>query len=251
MALSVASSGAGQPPRKSPGGLGPWITTPALAWEFLRRNPLYRAAFEQWRRERREPLAPIDQRWGLRFAADPRLAAEEARVFWLPDVAPGIVLRLAPQPSDPRARAARPLPLGLRVRADDGIHLRTAWGLQMLIDGGQQADAPLFVALAYDEHLRLRVRAVEALERLTEGRTPPESHLTPMQRTRLHRCLVALDGALAGRNYRAISEELFGPSSSPSEPWKTAAIRATTIRLVRAGKALMNGGYLKLLRGGL
>lgn len=251
MALSVASSEAGQPTGKRRDGGGRHDSgAPDLAWEFLRRNPDYRSAYAGWRQERRQPAAPIDRRWGLRFAADPQLGADEAAVFWLPDVAPGVVLRL--EQGDERHQSdGRLLPNGQLVRAEDGLHLRTAWGLQVLVRGGDVVDRPLVVALAYDEHLRLRVRAVDALERLVAGRPPPKSHLTGARRARLDRCLIALDGALAGRSYRAIAEEVFGPRALVGETWKTAAIRGATIRLVQTGRTLMNGGYLKLLRGGL
>lgn len=252
MALSVVSSGAGRPPGRRPGGGAKhWFSAPVLAWEFLRRNPDYRSAYTAWRRDRREPLAPIDRRWGLRFAADPALAAEEARVFWLPEVAPGVVLPAETRPADLVGGAPYALPGGELVRADDGLHLRTSWGLQMLVRGGAEAGAPLIIALSYDEHFRLRVRAVEALDRLSAGRPPPKSHLTAAQLSRLHRCLTALDGALDGHNYRTIAEQVFGGRALDGEAWKTASVRAATIRLVRAGRALMNGGYLKLLRGGL
>ncbi|CAN5203057.1 hypothetical protein BH10PSE4_BH10PSE4_37170 [soil metagenome] len=62
---------------------------------------------------------------------------------------------------------------------------------------------------------------------------------------------MALDGALAGDSYRMIAKHVFGTRSVEEQAWKTASVRASTIRLVQAGKALMNGGYLKLLRGGL
>lgn len=143
------------------------------------------------------------------------------------------------------------MPAGQRVRAEDGLHLRTPSGLQMLVRGAALADEPLIVTLAYDQHLRLRVKAVETLDRLVSGRPPPKSHLTRAQALRLDRCLTALDGALAGRSYRAIAEDVFGSRAITGEPWKTAAIRASTIRLVRAGRDLMNGGYFRLLRGGL
>jgi hypothetical protein len=252
MAVSVVSSGAGQPPGRGRGGAARhWFTAPVLAWEFLRRNPDYRSAYAAWRREAHEPLAPIDRRWGLRFAADPALEADEAQVFWLPEVAPGVVLSLEPRPVDTVRIGPRSLPSGRRVHADDGLHLRTDWGLQVLVRGGGSLDGPLIVALSYDEHLRLRVRAVDALDRLSAGRSPPKSHLTGAQRSRLQRCLVALDGALAGDSYRAIAEHIFGKRHVEEQAWKTASVRASTIRLVQAGRALMNGGYLKLLRGGL
>jgi len=185
----------------------------------------------------------------LRFAADPNLTANEARVFWLPEVAPGLVLRLRREPIDGASRQGRMLPPGQTLYAIDGLHLRTAWGLQALVDGDGRGNEPLVIALAYDEHLGLRVRAVDAFERLTSGRPPPKSHLTSAQVRRLHQCLEAVDGALAGRSYRAIAESLFGVTTA--EPWKVSSVRATTIRLVRAGRALVNGGYLKLLMGGL
>ncbi len=248
MAASVASSGSGHPPpQRSGGGRVRSTSAPSLAWEFLRRNPGYRADYAHWRRA---PDASLDRRWGLRFAADPQLTAEDAKVFWLPEVAPGIVLRLERRP-DADGGVRRSLPKGLFVRADDGLHLRTDWGLQVLVRGEDRSDASLFVALSFDEHLRLRVRAIDALERLTAGRPPPKSHLSQAQLARLGRCLSALDGDLAGESYRQIAEAIFGKAALSREPWKTATVRAATIRLVQTGRALMNGGYFKLLRGGL
>lgn len=252
MAASVASSGSGQPTaQRAGGGQSRSTTAPALAWEFLRRNPGYRADYALWRREERAPAAPIDRRWGLRFAANPELPADQASVFWLPEVAPGVVLRLEPRSFGDASDRARGLPKGQFVRAEDGLHLRTAWGLQVLVHGDDQPHGQMMVALAYDEHLRLRVRAVDALERLSAGRPPPKSHLTDAQIQRLHRCLLALDSDMAGDSYRDIAARIFGLTAVGREPWKTASIRASTIRLVQAGRALMNGGYLQLLRGGL
>ena len=57
----------------------------------------------------------------------------------------------------------------------------------------------------------------------------------------------ALDGRLAGASYRAIAEALFDPSRITSEPWKTAPLRDTVIRLTRTGFAMMRGGYRNLL----
>jgi hypothetical protein len=109
----------------------------------------------------------------------------------------------------------------------------------------------LFVMLAYDTDFGLRVRAVEALERVAAGRPPPRSRLTAAQRTRLARCLVALDGYLRRDSYRTIAEALFGADAVKDEVWRTASLRGVTIRLVQAGRTLMEGGYLRLLRGGL
>ncbi|ADG11012.1 DUF2285 domain-containing protein [Caulobacter segnis] len=172
-------------------------------------------------------------------------------MFWLPEVAPGLVLHLdAENPAD-AVGAARTLPDGQVIRAEDGLYLRTSCGLQVLLRKGAEVGGPLVISLAFDANLGLRVRAVDAFERLSAGRPPPKSHLTQAQFVRLGRCLQALDAALAGLSYRAIASTVFGPAATESVPWKTAALRATTIRLVGAGRALMNGGYLKLLKGGL
>ena len=48
-----------------------------------------------------------------------------------------------------------------------------------------------------------------------------------------------------------IAAALFGEALVAQEAWRTASLRATTIRLAHAGRTLMEGGYLKLLRGGL
>ena len=53
---------------------------PALAWEYLRRNPNYR---RDWLRRRRKPDAA--QAWGLRLLEDPGLDARDAHPAWFPD----------------------------------------------------------------------------------------------------------------------------------------------------------------------
>jgi len=59
--------------------------------------------------------------------------------------------------------------------------------------------------------------------------------------------LRALDARMAGASYRAIAEVLFDPHRVASEPWKTASLRDTVIRLARTGFAMMRGDYRNLL----
>jgi hypothetical protein len=68
-----------------------------------------------------------------------------------------------------------------------------------------------------------------------------------IQHKRISEMLRALDGHLANASYRDIAQQLFGHERLNREPWKTSSIRATTIRLVKGGVALMRGGYRKLL----
>lgn len=223
------------------------LDVPGFAWEFLRRNPDYRREFASVAAGRSRAL---DARWGLRFPADPEVGATEADVFWRPEIAPGIVVPLAPGETCGRSIVLS-LPPGRARAAEDGVHIRLAAGLQVLLRGLDQASGPMVVLLAYDGHFGLRVRAAEALDRASRGRPPLKSRLTTAQRMRLARSLVALDGRLRGESYRVVAAGLFGEKAVTDEAWRTASLRATTIRLAQAGRALMEGGYLKLLGGGL
>lgn len=218
-----------------------------LAWEFLRRNADYCAEFA---RVVRRPSF-IDPRWGLRFAADPTVSAPDAQVIWRPDAAPGLVV-----PLEENSSLREPEPLSWRLpeagrRAEDGLHVRMPEGLQLQYRGRARPGGPLLVVLRFDQDFGLRVRAVERLHRTVAGLAAPPSHLTLAQRERLARSLTALDGALLGENYRAIATSVFGRDVVEREVWRTSSVRAATIRLVQAGRQLMEGGYLKLLRGGL
>jgi len=55
------------------------LDAPALAWEYLRRNPDYR---RDWLRRQRRPDAA--HQWGLRLLENPELDARDAHPAWLP-----------------------------------------------------------------------------------------------------------------------------------------------------------------------
>jgi hypothetical protein len=254
MAALVAPSGPGRPLRD--GGDGGWrahirLSVPGFAWEFLRRNPAYRREYQALSDGPSGFEASLDRRWGLRFAANPALPADQADVFWRPEVAPGLVVALEPARDLVGGAAGLTLPDGAARLADEGLHVRLAAGLQLLLRGQSAAAGPLVVMLAFDADFGLRVRAVETLRRAATGGAAPRSRLTTAQRTRLARCLVALDGSLRRESYRDIARSLFGANAVEDEAWKTASIRGVTIRLVQAGRALMDGGYLSLLHAGL
>jgi hypothetical protein len=52
---------------------------------------------------------------------------------------------------------------------------------------------------------------------------------------------------MAGASYRTIAEVLFGKARVEAEPWKTASLRDTVIRLARTAFCLKRGGYRDLL----
>lgn len=247
MAAAHATSGSDRTPGGNDGG--GWraflrLTIPSLCWEFLRRNPDYRLHFDELNKGRAE----LETRWGLSAPADPDLPAENARVIWRADVAPGLVVPLERRAFGP----IRPLPAASSapVSGTDGRHLRLSSGLQLQLSGDAAPDGPLMIVLSYDDDFNLRVRAVDALRRAAQTNEPPRSRFNPEQRARLARSLFALDGSLQSRSYRDIASGLFGDANLDPETFKTSSLRDVTIRLVRRGRSLMAGGYLKLLRAG-
>ncbi len=249
----VAPLDPSRPDRAAGGGPGgEWrarvqLSVPDLAWEFLRRNSDYRVEFQKVARD----PAIIDPRWGLRFGADPSLEAPGAPVFWRSDAAPALVVPFVEdrRPSLHEARSWQPR--GDTRLAEEGLHVRLPEGLQLQYLGDAKPGGPLLVMLAFDGDFGLRVRAVERFNRAVAGLAAPASRLTRAQRERLAKSLVALDGFLGGDSYRAIATMIFGREAVEREVWRISSVRAVTIRLVDAGRRLMAGGYLKLLKEGL
>ena len=78
---------------------------PLFAWEWLRRQPDYRAAaLSRGVRQPQPPLGTLPEqaqagRWGLHVFEDPTLSAHRARPIWCADRHP-FVLRASAEPSD-------------------------------------------------------------------------------------------------------------------------------------------------------
>lgn len=80
---------------------------------------------------------------------------------------------------------------------------------------------------------------------------PRALQLTPLQRSRLIQLLLAHDVQQLGGGPREIATEAIGSlqATLPSNEWKDSAARRHANRLIRDSRALVNGGYLSLLRG--
>jgi hypothetical protein len=109
--------------------------------------------------------------------------------------------------------------------------------------------APACVLLPLDRVFELRVAAVLRFWRGLTGRPlgRDPATLPAPRRDRLVLALRALDGHLARASYREIAEVLFGGGRLPERGWKTYDLRDRTVRLVRLGVAMMQGGYRRLL----
>jgi len=136
--------------------------------------------------------------------------------------------------------------------AGDGLHIRLPDGHQLWILD-KSPGAPLAVVIPLDENFLLRaagaVRFRQLLADSKAGPPPPAQQLTPRYRKRLIEILRTLDARRSDATYREIANVLLGPQAGKEKGWKTHPIRAKVIRLFNDGAALVNLGYLKLVRG--
>lgn len=144
-----------------------------------------------------------------------------------------------------------------RVEAD-GRHVVVGDASGQLQIWLQSADAeqPSAVVLPFDSAFELRLDVASRLYRRLRGRRtgllPRALQLTPMQRSRLTLLLHAFDFHEAGAGPRDIASALIDAKEAalPAIEWKSSAARRKANRLIHDAIALVNGGYLKLLRGG-
>lgn len=174
-------------------------------------------------------------------------------MFWTPDVDIGTVTLTETPPAlllDSSSLRFDDSPI---VTDADGTYIIHGKGLNavhLMVLAGSRPDGVLSALVpigAPDAPERL-----EALARLLRRLASPpgrlRDRLTPQRRHRLTLMFRAVDAHADGETYRTIAEGLFGPARLADEPWKTSPIRDITIRLVRDGLRMVDGGYRRLLR---
>ncbi|WP_419716105.1 DUF2285 domain-containing protein [Aureimonas altamirensis] len=77
---------------------------------------------------------------------------------------------------------------------------------------------------------------------------PPDTRLTRQQRARQRRMLCAFDGERAGATQQEIAEVLFNIGHLGRDEWQAASARHRIKTLLRDARAMVAGGYRKLLR---
>lgn len=228
---------------------------PALAWEYLRRNPEYRLAWQRHqRRSQREAL-----RWGLRLLEDPTRDARDAHPDWFPD--PASVVQVYPD-ADPTADALLfqiwRFP-GHKHLTHDGKRLVLTTQLvgrmlRMAISPALEDGMAYAYAVRAGCQLRERWRAIETELALLDITNAPRTAIAtdrPGRTSMLHmRTLQALDGTLAGASQRGVAEVLFGIAAVAERWYDDGDLRAQVRRLIRRGQTLMGGGYHHLLQLG-
>jgi len=128
------------------------------------------------------------------------------------------------------------------------LQVRTL-SLRLLLLDATRPDSPLAAIIPLDPLALDRIEALKRLGRVLNGQTAtPYRRLTMQRRRRLRQMVQAVDGHLDGAPYREIANVLYGAARVGADPWKTSSLRDSTISLVRDGRALVDGGYLKLLQ---
>jgi len=216
---------------------------PALAWEYLRRNPDYR---RDWLRRRRRP--DTAQAWGLRLLEDPALDARDAHPAWFPDH--DAVVQVYPDDDPPpEAHAFEFWRVPGRQAPGAGVALaRLLPAARARAGPGRRHGLPLRHprlrhALRALSHARVRAGRIGRGHgchacgggpfQAHDGRGAGTAHLADARR-------------LAGASLREVAEGLFGADAVAADWHKDSALRARVRRLVRRGDALMRGGYRRL-----
>ncbi|MBS0429488.1 MAG: DUF2285 domain-containing protein [Proteobacteria bacterium] len=238
---------------------------PALAWEYLRRNPHYRAVYG------RHVLGSDDETayaacWGLRLLEDPTRDARCAQPVWLPDPAglPQLHPDAAAEPDAP-IFALWDMP-GRKQLAHDGQRvLLTAYRPEGPLRAAFSPTLEHGIAYAHGvaagARLRERWRAAAAtMERFDsyygrnatrseDARAHAHAHGRPDRIALMHmRSLQTLDGLAAGATHREVAQALFG-AAMVAERWHDLGeLRAQVRRLAHRGRALVEGGYRRLLQ---
>ena len=203
------------------------------------------------------PTLPDDG--GCAFAYDPEIPAKHNVVLWRPEVFPGVVL-LAEAPTafatEPFSAAAIGPVFDDRTDAEGReIVIRDSSGELHVSLGHAEAENRPAILLPLDDMIEARLEvAVTFVRRLRQKRAdllPARLRLTPLQKVRLIQLLHTFDILRDGGGRRDVANEVLDSeqASLPSVEWKDSAARRKATRLIQDATALVERGYLKLLRG--
>ena len=146
-------------------------------------------------------------------------------------------------------RQLRPFDLGQVERDDQGIHgllpLSPVDRIQVFATGGP----PLAAVIPLDADGFARLEAVYRLLAAIHGRrVPPDRRLTPQQRGRARHMLRAFDAARDGATQMDIARALFRTGALSRDEWQASSVRHAIKTLLRDARAMVAGGYRRLLR---
>jgi hypothetical protein len=224
-----------------------------LAWEYLRRNSVYRA---DWKRRHRENC-DLASRWRLEVFEDPALDARLARPVWRLARHQRIRLQAADSPDEPEAAhrfSLWDIP-GAKRLVHDGRHmLLTDFAdndvLHLALRHDVHDGAPFDFVIDAGAEMQEARRSVERHRRLTAGERAPVPVVSrrPGRLALLHkRALQAFDGSAAGASLREIAIHLFGAEPVAQNWSPDSELRAQVRHLLRRARALVDGDYRDLI----
>ena len=206
---------------------------------------------------RRALISPDDG--GCVFAYDPDIPTRHNAVLWRPEAFPGVLL-LTEAPAAfataPFSAAAIGSVFDDRTDAEGReIMIRDSSGELHVSLRHTEAENRPAILLPLDDMIEPRldvaVSLVRRLYRKHGDLLPVRSRLTPLQKARLIQLLHTFDILRDGGGRRDVADEVLNSeqASLPSVEWKDSAARRKATRLVQDATALVERGYLKLLRG--
>jgi hypothetical protein len=233
-----------------------WITAlprSALAWEFVRRSPDYRATFQSEGQSRENTSS-----WPLVRLENPDLDARQASPVWRGEVCGEIL----PVQTSGSARAAvcsvidtdrlrcRMTAIEERAGITHIVFAERGRLLHLEVEAHPGAgDGLMTPAVAPLEVTAQRTLALRRLSDLAaHGELRPHLYPPESRAPRFARILQALDGALAGVRHRDIAVTLFG-ERRVAQDWSSPDnhLRDHVRRAVSQGRALMSDGFVRLL----
>ncbi|MDT9599867.1 DNA -binding domain-containing protein [Sphingosinicella rhizophila] len=232
-----------------------------LAWEWLRRDPGYRAAAD--RALGQETQAAQDSRtdageWGLHAFEPAEIAAPAARPVWRSGFHPYVLEADALPTGDARNafELARVAGMSTIVVESGQEHLLVSDGLRAVrldLLSGSVRRGPVrlhyrLAGLASAERPLLTLRRLLALWRA--GRFSAQLHPVEARAARFVLMLRAHDALAAGATQREIAAVLLSGEAGEAR-WRVRAptVRSQVQRLVRSARFMAAGGYLALLGG--
>ena len=235
-----------------------------IAIGYLSRNPRYRAEYrralakvKRGRIVADAATAGLLRRWGISFHAAPASAWNPELAVVRPDLSPASVILMSP----PDIVAASPFAIGAlgtvraAIRFDGAAHLIVAdpqgdLSLWLLAP----ANNPVAIMLPVGDGLGPRFTEAERLRRHLRGLPagPPALLVPPARRRYLRTLLRVVAGRQAGVRARELAAVLIDPKvrEYSAAAWDDSAERRQIGRWTIAAFELVNGGYIRLLRGG-
>ncbi len=185
---------------------------------------------------------------------DPLEPPPTAPVFWLPQQDTSVVVLasapdvLIPETDYPPALSdVRSIADGQDAHAL--LDLDTSQQTQILRVDAAAGAGPLVAMVPLGITGFDRLEAISRLLAALHGRAvPPDRRLTRQQRARARRMLQAFDGARDGATQLEIAQVIFRVGRISRDDWQVSSTRHAVMSLLRDARAMIAGGYRKLLR---